>query len=413
LTTQISTTEPENWKTPFFTIWTGQAFSLLGSQLVQFALIWYLTINTGSVTILATVTMMALLPGVFLSPFIGPLIDRWNRRVIMLVADAIIAIATLILALLFALDVIQIWHIFVIMFVRAIGGNFHRPAMTSSTSLMVPNKHLTRIQGVNQTLNGGLNIVAAPLGAVLLELLPMEGIVAIDVVTALLAIIPLLFIHIPQPERKLEDGSTPTSFFQDLVQGFRYVLSWRGLMIILFMATMINFLLSPANSLLPLLVKEHFHGDALQFGWMNSIFGIGVIVGGIALGVWGGFKRRIITVMMGLVGIGLANLFLGLIPGTAFTLGLFVMAMAGIMIPITNGSLGGILQAAVDPGMQGRVFSLSSSLATAMIPLGLALAGVLSDAFGIQIWFIVGGVVTFLMGLVGFAVPAVMKIEDD
>lgn len=412
MTTQISTTKPENWKKPFFTIWTGQAFSLLGSQLVQFALIWYLTVKTGSATVLATVTMMALLPGVFLSPFIGPLIDRWNRRVIMLVADASIAFATLILALLFAFDVIQVWHIYVIMFVRAIGGNFHRPAMTASTSLMVPKEHLTRIQGVNQTLNGGLNIVAAPLGAVLLGLLPMKGIVAIDVITALLAIIPLFFIPIPQPERGLEEGSTPTSFFQELMEGFRYVLSWRGLLAVLIMATMINFLLSPATSLLPLLVKEHFQGDALQLGWMNALFGIGVIVGGIALGVWGGFKRRIITAMMGLIGIGVGTLLLGLIPGRAFSLALFAMVIMGIMMPIVNGSIGGIMQATVDPGMQGRVFSLTGSLATAMMPIGLALAGVLSDAFGIQIWFIVGGVVTLLMGSVGFAIPAVMSIED-
>jgi DHA3 family macrolide efflux protein-like MFS transporter len=311
------------------------------------------------------------------------------------------------------MEVVQVWHIYVIMFIRAIGGNFHRPAMTSSTSLMVPKEHLTRIQGVNQTLNGGLNIVAAPLGAVLLELLPMDGIVAIDVVTALLAILPLFFIPIPQPKRELEDGSTPNSFFQDLVQGFRYVLSWHGLLVILVMATTINFLLSPANSLLPLLVKEHFQGDALQFGWMNSIFGIGVIVGGITLGVWGGFKRRIITAMLGLVGIGLANLLLGLVPGTAFSLGLLAIAIAGIMMPIANGSLGGILQATVEQGMQGRVFSLTSSLATAMIPIGLALAGVLSDAFGIQIWFVVGGIVTSLMGFVGFAIPAVVNIEGD
>jgi DHA3 family macrolide efflux protein-like MFS transporter len=412
LSAQMSTTKPKNWKTPFFTIWTGQAFSLLGSQLVQFALIWYLTIQTGSATVLATITMMALLPGVFLSPFIGPLVDRWNRRLIMLVADASIAFVTFILALLFAFDVIQVWHIYVIMFIRAVGGNFHGPAMTSSTSLMVPKEHLTRIQGINQTLNGGLNIVAAPLGAVLLELLPMKGIVAIDMVTALIAIAPLFFIPIPQPERELEEDGTPTSFFQDLMQGFRYVLSWRGLLIVLIMATMINFLLSPATSLLPLLVKDHFQGDALKLGWMNSIFGIGVIVGGIALGVWGGFKRRIVTAMMGLIGIGVGILLMGLIPGTAFSYALLAMAITGIMMPITNGSLGGIMQATVDPGMQGRVFSLTGSVATAMTPIGLVIAGVLSDAFGIQIWFLIGGIVTLLMGFVGFAMPAVMSIED-
>ena len=157
--------EQQNWKVSFFTIWTGQAFSLLGSQLVQFALIWYLTLKTGTATILATVTMMAMLPGIFLSPFIGPLIDRWNRRRIMIVADTLIALATLVLAVLFAFDLVQIWHIYVIMFIRSIGESFHRPAMTASTSLMVPKEHLTRIQGVNQMLNGGLNIIAAPLGA--------------------------------------------------------------------------------------------------------------------------------------------------------------------------------------------------------------------------------------------------------
>jgi len=275
------------------------------------------------------------------------------------------------------------------MFVRAVGGSFHGPAMTSSTSLMVPKEHLTRIQGVNQ-----------------------KGIVAIDVVTALFAIVPLFFIPIPQPEREPEEGSIPTSFFQDLVEGFRYVLSWRGLLAILIMATMINFLLSPATSLLPLLVKEHFQGDALQLGWMDSIFGIGVITGGIALGVWGGFKRRIRTTMMGLIGIGVGTLLLGLIPGTAFSFALLAMAITGIMMPIANGSIGGIMQATVDPGMQGRVFSLTGSAATAMIPIGLALAGVLSDAFDIQIWFQLGGIVTLLMGFVGLAIPAVMTIED-
>jgi len=401
----------KNWQAQFFTIWTGQAVSLLGSQLVQFALIWYLTIQTGSATILATVTMMTMLPNVFLSPFIGPLIDRWNRRKIMIVADTLIALSTLVLALLFAFDWVQIWHIYVVMFMRAIGDSFHRPSMTASTSLMVPKEHLTRIQGVNQMLNGGLNIVAAPLGALLLELLPMRSIVAIDVVTATIAVVPLLFIQIPQPKTK--DEATPTTFFQELKDGFSYVLSWPGLMVVIIMATMINFLLSPATSLLPLLVKDHFQGDAFQLGWINSVFGVGVIIGGLALGIWGGFKRRINTAMMGILGIGVGTLLLGLVPGNAFILALIAMGFMGIMIPIANGSLGGIMQATVEPGMQGRVFTLVGSLATAMTPIGLALAGPLSDAFGIQIWFVIGGAATIMMGLVSFGIPALMNIEAD
>lgn len=237
----------------------------------------------------------------------------------------------------------------------------------------------------------------------------MKGIIAIDVVTATIAVVPLLFIQIPQPEAK--EDATPTTFFQDLTEGFRYVLSWPGLLILLIMATMINFLLAPAMSLLPLLVKDHFQGDAFRLGWMNSMFGVGVIVGGLALGIWGGFKRRINTAMMGLIGIGAGTLLLGLVPGNAFGLALIATAITGIMMPIANGSLGGIMQATVEPGMQGRVFTLAGSLAMAMSPIGLALAGPLSDAYGIQIWFVIGGVITLLMGFGSFAVPALMNIE--
>jgi len=402
----------ENWKAPFFTIWAGQALSLLGSQLVQFALIWYLTVQTGSATVLATVSLVALLPDIFLSPFVGALVDRWNRRRIMLVADSGIALVTLALALLFALDRVQVWHIYLILFLRSVGGTFHRPAMTASTSLMVPGEHLTRVQGVNQTLNGGLNIIAAPLGAVLLDLLPMGSIVAVDVVTAAFAIAPLLFIAIPQPEKSAAEQNAPSTYFQELAAGFRYVLGWPGLLVILLMSALINFLLSPAMSLMPLLVKSHFQGGALQLGWLESVLGAGVIIGGLALGVWGGFRRRIVTGLFGLMGVGIGVLILGLAPGSMFPLALIGMAVAGVMMPMANGSIGAVFQAVVEPGMQGRVFSLLGSLSMAMTPIGLALAGPLSDAFGIQVWFVIGGVFTILMGLVSFVIPAVMRIED-
>ena len=160
-------TEAENptWKRTFFPIWGGQAASLLGSQVVQFALIWYLTIQTASATVLATASIFEFLPSVFLSPFIGTLVDRWNRRRIMIVADTLVALATLVLVVLFWMDVIEIGYIYAIIFVRAVAGRFHGPAMGASTALMVPVEQMTRIQGLNQTLQGGLNLIAAPLGA--------------------------------------------------------------------------------------------------------------------------------------------------------------------------------------------------------------------------------------------------------
>jgi MFS transporter, DHA3 family, macrolide efflux protein len=182
---------PENWAVRFFTIWTGQAFSLFGSALVQFALVWWLTRETGSATVLATATLVALLPQIVIGPFAGTLVDRWNRRVIMIVADTSIALATLLLFYLFASDQIQIWHIYAIMAIRSLGGAFHGPAMTASTSLMVPDKHLARVAGANQTLQGLLSIFAPPLGALLIELFSTQNVLLIDVGTALLAILPL------------------------------------------------------------------------------------------------------------------------------------------------------------------------------------------------------------------------------
>ena len=143
---------PHNWAARFFTVWGGQAFSLFGSSLVQFALVWYLTKQTGSATVLATATLVAMLPQIVLGAFVGALVDRWNRRLIMIIADGGIALATVALIYLFLSGQVQIWHIYLILMIRSLGQAFHFPAMQASTSLMVPEKHLTRISGANQTL---------------------------------------------------------------------------------------------------------------------------------------------------------------------------------------------------------------------------------------------------------------------
>ncbi len=156
-----------NWKRRFFTVWTVQALSLLGSQLVSFALIWYLTKMTGSATVLTTASLVGLLPQVILGPFVGTLVDRWNRRRIMIIADGIIALATLLLAYLFLIDKAAIWTIYILLFIRSVAGGFHYNSMNASTVLMVPKEFLTKIQGLNQMIGGGLNIISAPLGALL------------------------------------------------------------------------------------------------------------------------------------------------------------------------------------------------------------------------------------------------------
>jgi DHA3 family macrolide efflux protein-like MFS transporter len=406
--------KPSRWAPRFFTIWTGQAFSLLGSQLVSFAVIWWLTQTTGSATILATASLVGLVPQVVLGPLTGALVDRWSRRLTMMLADGLIALATIGLAVLFALGSVQIWQVYTLLFIRSVCGGFHWPAMQASTSLMVPKEQLARIQGLNQMLQGGMSIASAPLGALLLAWLPMEGILAIDVVTALLAILPLFFFQIPQPVRLdvQADGQLKSSVWQDLLAGLKYVWSWPGLMLIGIMATVINFLLTPAFSLLPILVTKHFNGQAIQLATLESFSGIGFIVGGLILSAWGGFKRRILTSLVGLFAMGAGCLVMGLLPPSAFVLAVATMLYLGIINPIVNGPLLAAVQAAVSPEMQGRVFTLINTMAAGMSPIGLIIAGPISDKLGVQTWFIIGGVVTGLMGVVSIFIPAVMHFED-
>ena len=399
---------------PFFILWGGQALSLVGSSIVQFALIWWLTQETGSATILATASLVGFVPQVVLGPFVGVLVDRWSRRWTMFLADTLIAAATLVLAYLFWIEAIQIWHIYVLLFVRSLGTAFHMPAMQASTSLMVPKEHLTRIQGINQVLEGGLNIVGAPLGALFLALLPMQGVLAIDVVTALFAITPLLFIQVPQPDVPTVEATADqkTSFWTEMRLGFAYVWSWPGILIMMALAMMVNFILTPAIILLPLLVTQHFAGGAWELSLLESTFGVGIIAGGILLSAWGGFKKRVITTLVGLIGLGIGFTLIGLAPANLFWLAVVGAFLTGGMIALTNGPVRAIFQAAIAPEMQGRVLTLLGSLASAMTPLALILAGPLVDWIGIRPWFIVGGLGTLLVGISGFFIPALLTVED-
>jgi DHA3 family macrolide efflux protein-like MFS transporter len=322
-------------------------------------------------------------------------------------------LATLGLVLVFAAGWIEIWHIYVIMFVRGLGGAFHFPAMQASTSLMVPPKQLARIAGMNQTLQGAVSIIAPPLGAVLIEVMSTQNVLLIDVVTALVAILPLFFIPIPQPIRKNGNGGKETQLWQDMKEGFAFVKGWPGLLAIIGMAAMINFLLTPTSSLAPLLVTKHFNGGALQFGLLDSFWGVGMILGGVILTIWGGFKRKVKTSMMGMMGIGAGIILVGIAPSSAFYLALGGMFIVGMMVPFANGPLLAIMQSVVPPDMQGRVMSLLGSAAMAMSPLGLLVAGPVSDWMGIRTWYWISGGLTLLMGIGAFFVPAIMNLENN
>jgi DHA3 family macrolide efflux protein-like MFS transporter len=415
MTAQFSINDNISWKGAFFTIWGGQAFSILGSQLVQFALIWHLTIKTGSGTVLATASLVGMLPQVILGPLVGTLVDRWNRRWIIVLANSITTLASITLAILFVLDDAAIWHIYVVMFIRSLAGSFHGNAMIASTSLMVPVENLTRILGLNHMFIGGLNVVSAPLGALLLGILPLQGLLAINGITALFVILPLLFIQIPQPARiefGLEQYGVQSTIWQDFQAGFKYMFKWLGLLIIGLMAVLINLVVTSGYSWFPLLIKDYFGGNTIQLGWVESAIGIGVILGGALLSIWGGFESKILTSLMGVMGLGIGTLIIGLAPSSAILMTIGGALFLGLMNPIANGPIFALIQSTVKPDMQARIFSLITSLCGGMAMIGSMIAGLVTDQIGIKALFLPGGSLCILIGLVGSCILAVMNKEE-
>lgn len=395
---------------PFLVLFSGQAFSLFGSRLVQFALVWYLTEQTKSPTVLATASIAALLPQVFIGPFAGALVDRWNRKTVMIVADTLVAASVLVLAFIFSTGRIEVWHVYAVMMFRAAGGAFQWPAMQASTSMMVPKSHLSRVAGLNQSLNGIVAITAPPAGALLLEFIPIEYVLAIDVATALLAVGPLLLITVPQPEH---EGGSARGVLGDMKEGYQWVLSQKGLLTIMIMSLLINLFTTPTFTMLPLLITEVLLGGAIELAWIQSANGLGMIAGGIILGLWGGFESKVNTAFSGLLMASLGLLLFSQTPPGMIWVGVVAIFIFGFMNSIANSSFFSLLQAMIPHEMQGRVFTLIMSTSVAVSPLGLAIAGPVVEMTGLRFWFVISGFAFMAGSGVGFLAPQVRGLENE
>ncbi|MFW9943808.1 MAG: MFS transporter [Candidatus Sifarchaeia archaeon] len=396
----------------YMKIFSGQAFSLVGSALVQFALVWWLTFTTGSALVLSLATMMVILPQVLVSPFAGALVDRWSRRNVMIAADTLSAVVVAGLALLWAIGVVQIAHVFMAMAVRSTLGSFQWPALQASASLMVPEEHLSRVNGMYQALSGLAKIAAPALGALLMVLLPMQFVLAVDIGTAAMAVLPLLMISIPQPTTETKSDSTASSVIEDIREGFSYMKNWTGGRFITIALMLTNFILIPTFALTPLLVLLHFSGGAFELAWIESMMGIGMVLGGVTLGVWGGFKRRMMTALVALLAASISISVVGLAPANLIQLAIVGMFVAGMMIPMASGSIMAVVQSVVPPNIQGRVFTVLISLGPAMTPIGLAIAGAVAEAFGIQAWYLLGGIVLAIIGVFGGTNKPIMTLGE-
>jgi DHA3 family macrolide efflux protein-like MFS transporter len=395
------------WQARFWTIWIGQALSLVGSALTQFVLLWWITSTTGSATALATAGIAALLPQAILGPLGGVIADRLPRRLIMIVADGITAACMVVLVLLFANNAQQLWHLYALMFIRSSMQAFQAPAAASSTANLVPSTWLPRVAGLNQSLQGIMTIAAAPLGALALAFLPLQGALMIDVVTATLGIAPLLFYAIPQPK---ETQNKTSSVWADFKEGVGFVAKDRGLLSLYALLGLVVLTIMPTFTLTPLLVKQHFGGGVNEVALMEGISGVGMIAGGLLIATFP--PRRPIVTLLVFFTVSCATVGLtALMPGNLFWLAVAWWTVSGVTFAVGNAPMMSVLQTVVPNHMQGRALSLMNTVMGLAGPVGLVIAGPLGEQIGVRGVFMWGGALSAVVCLLGLLSPALHALE--
>lgn len=395
----------ERWQPRYWSIFIGQGFSLVGSSLTQFVLLWWITDTTGSVAALATAGLAALLPHALLGPIGGTVADRYSRRALMIGADLVSALCMVVLIVLFLTDSIELWHAYVMMAVRSAMQAFQMPAATASTAMLVPERFIPRAAGLNQTLTGLILIGAAPLGALAISVMPIGWALSIDVFTAILGIVPLLIFRIPQDRRPNKLG-----FRRELAEGVQLVWRHPGLRRLYIVMAGITMVTMPTFTLIPLLVKEHFGGGAPEVAFVEAAAGIGMLLGGLVVTAVAP-RRKILWCLGGFTFAHITIALLGLVPGDMLWLAAIWWTAGSILYVVGHAPLTALLQTQVANRLQGRVLSLLTTLEAMAAPIGLALVSPLGELIGIRWLFVVMGVLGTLIALSGLFSPTIRNIE--
>lgn len=357
-------------------IWGGQLVSLVGSGLTSFALGVWAYQRSGSVTQFALIVFFAGVPGILLAPLAGTLVDKWDRKKVMIASDTFTALTTLVVALLLWQDLLQVWHIYIVVALNSVFRTFQWPAYIAATTLLVPKKHYARVGGMMQFGQAASEIVAPILAGLLMVTIDIEGILLVDFASYFIAVGALALVKIPKPEVS-EEGAAAAAlpFRKRLTYGFTYISARKGLLGLLLFFAMINFVVSLATVLLTPLVLS-FANEAV-LGTVLSVSSVGMLVGSIIMMVTGGPKKRIYGVLVfGLI-LGVAVFVAGLRPyAPLVAAGVFLM-MVGV--PIINGSSQAIWQSKVAPDLQGRVFAVRRMVAQFTVPIADLSAGPLAD----------------------------------
>lgn len=395
-----------NWKRNIILFLGSQSLSLFGSSLVQYAIMWYITLNTQSGIMMTVSIVCGFVPTFLLSPFAGVWADRYNRKMLIILSDLLIAVSTLILAILFLLGYDSLLLLFVMSAVRAIGTGIQGPAVGAILPQLVPEDKLTKVNGTNGSIQALIMLISPMLSGALLTMASMEIIFFIDVITAAIAIfILLIFLKVPAHAKALQKQKT--SYYSDLKEGFDYIKNHQFIKKFFTFFALFFVLAAPVAFLTPLQVTRSFGADVWRLTAIEIAFSIGMILGGVLISTWGGFKNKIHTMTLASLVIGAGTFALGIID--LFWLYLIIMAIVGVAMPIFNTPSTVLLQEKVEGDFLGRVFGVLGMIATSMMPLGMLVFGPLSDFVKIEWLLIITGFLLFLLGF--FLVGSKVLVE--
>ena len=401
----------DNWKRVFAIIWTGQFLSILTSSIVNFAIVLWLSLETGSAEVLAFATMAALLPQSVLGLFTGIFIDRWKRKRVMIMADSFIAFCTLILAVLFYFDLAKISLIYVLLALRSVGSAFHMPAMQASVPLLAPKSELMRIAGINQVIQSVCNIAGPALAGLFITMMKMTNILLLDVAGAAFACLSLCFVFIPDPSH--EERNSELRLWREAKEAIMEVRNQYGLSWLFLLSILATFVIMPVSVLFPLMTLNHFAGNAFQVSLVEVSWGGGALLAGALLGLKKYHWNEILLINGMYIALGLTFLFSGLLPVSGFIWFTVLTALGGVCGSLYFATFTTVIQSRIDPGVMGRVFSFYMSFSMLPSMIGLLSTGFLADSIGLGNTFIISGGFLCLIGIISFFIPSLISLKES
>ena len=407
--TVIIMTGSENWKKNIAFFLAGQAVSLIGSSLVGFAIVWHVTLKTGSGTMLMVFTIAVMLPMFFISPFGGVWADNFNRKKLIMLADAVIAAVTLVIAICYSLGIENLGFLFICSIARSFGQGVQMPAVNSLIPQVVPKEHLIRVNGINSMIMSVSMLGTPALAGALLTFFPIQTILLVDVVTAAIAILILLtLVSVPNPKDEAETLTLKQmSVLDDLKSGLVYIRDHVFLKRFFFVVACFTFLLSPPALLTPLQVARNFGPDVWRLTVIEIAFSCGMLAGGLLMSTWGGFKNKTYTVGASFILMAAMSVGLGITKN--FIHYSIFMAVVGVTAATGNTPAITILQQKVDPLYMGRVLSVMTMITSIVMPLGTVIFGPLSDRVSLDYIIICTGGLIAVLGLYLFTDKELLK----